>query len=102
MHLAQNSAFRQPMKDYIFRLPNRSGNPNDACVKGAVYWVHDMNPRFRQKQSYAYNRDELFQFTNPDPEVHKRYQEWLDANGGKDPPEAPLPVPLPPKEKAAN
>ncbi|MBM4376210.1 MAG: HTTM domain-containing protein [Deltaproteobacteria bacterium] len=101
MHLAQNSAFRQPMKDYIFRLPKRTGNPNDACVKGAVYWVHDMNPRFRQKQSFAYNRDELFQFTNPDPEVHKRYQEWLDANGGKEPPEAPLPMPLPPKDKPA-
>lgn len=101
MHLAQNSAFRQSMKDYIFRLPKRTGNPNDACVKGAVYWVHDMNPRFRQKLSYAYNRDELFQFTNPDLEIQKQYQAWLDANGGKDPPEAPLPVPLPPKTTTA-
>lgn len=102
MHLAQNSSFRQPMKDYIFRLPERTGNPNDSCVKGAVYWVHDMNPRWRQRVSFGYNRDELFQFTNPSIDIQKRYQEWLDAHDGKDPPEAPLPVPLPPKEKPAS
>ena len=101
MHLPQNSSFRQPMKDYIFRLAERTGNPNDVCVKGAVYWVHDMNPRWRQHVSFGYNRDELFQFTNPSLEVQKKYQEWLDAHEGKDPPEAPLPVPLPPKEKPA-
>ncbi len=101
MHLAQNSAFRQPMKDYIFRLPERTGNPNDACVKGAVYWVHDMNPRLRTTYSYAYGRDELFQFTNPDAEVQRKYQEWLEAHDGKDPPEAPTPVPLPAKDKPA-
>jgi hypothetical protein len=95
MHLPQNTAFRESMKSYIFRLPERTGNPNDICVKGAVYWVHDMNPRFRRIDSYAYNRDELFRFTNPDLEVQRRYEEWLQAHGGQDPPEAPLPVPLP-------
>ncbi|MBM4360018.1 MAG: HTTM domain-containing protein [Deltaproteobacteria bacterium] len=100
MHLAQNSAFRQPMKDYIFRLPERTGNPNDACVKGAVYWVHDMNPRLRTTYSYSYGRDELFQFTNPDLEIQRQYQAWLEAHGGKDPPEAPTPVPLPPKDRS--
>ncbi len=102
MHLPQNSSFRQPMKDYMFRLAERTGNPNDVCVKGAVYWVHDMNPRWRQRKSFGYNRDELFQFTNPSLEVHQKYQVWLDAHDGKDPPEAPLPVPLPPKEKQAS
>ncbi|MSP26662.1 MAG: hypothetical protein EXR75_16255 [Myxococcales bacterium] len=98
MHLPQNSAFRNAMKDYIFRLPRRSGNPNDAIVKGAVYWVHDMNPRFRRIGSYAYDRQELFQFTNPDATVQAQYQSFL-ASGGADPPEAPLPVPLPKKEE---
>ncbi len=101
MHLAQNSSFRNPMKDYIFRLPERTGNPNDACVKGAVYWVHDMNPRFRQTKSFGYNRDELFRFMNPDMEVQQKYAEWLAAHGGEDPPEAPLPVPLPPAPQDA-
>ncbi len=97
MHLPQNSAFRNAMKDYIFRLPERTKNGNDAIVKGAVYWVHDMNPRFRRKASYAYDRQELFTFTNPDASVQARFQEFL-AHGGAEPPEAPLPVALPVKE----
>lgn len=95
MHMGGNTSFRKPMKEYIFRLPERTGNPNDAIVKGAVYWVHDMNPRFprrggRHKDSYGYNRNELFKFSNPDDEVQKRWREL----GSQEPPEAPLPVPL--------
>jgi hypothetical protein len=101
MHLPQNSAFRDAMTKYIYRLPERTGNANDVCVKGTVYWVHDMNPHFRRTKSWGYNRDELFTFTNPDPEVHRKYNEWLQNNGGKDPPEAPLPAPLPPKDPNA-
>jgi hypothetical protein len=94
MHMGGNTSFRKPMKEYIFRLPERTGNPNDAIVKGEVYWVHDMNPRFprrggRHIESYAYNRKELFKFTNPDPDVQKK---WRDM-GAKEPPPAPLPVP---------
>ncbi len=95
MHMGGNTSYRKPMKEFIFRLPERTGNPDDAVVKGAVYWVHDMNPRFprkggRQTESYGYNRKELFTFTNPDGEVQKR---WRDL-GAKEPPPAPLPVPL--------
>lgn len=95
MHMGGNTSFRKPMKEYIFRLPERTGNPNDAIVKGSVYWVHDMNPRFprrgpRRIDSYGYNRNELFKFSNPDDEVQKRWREL----GSQEPPEAPLPVPL--------
>ena len=87
------------MKEYMFRLPERTGNPDDAIVKGVVYWVHDMNPRFgrggRHIKSYGYNRKELFKFSNPDPEAQKRWREL----GAKEPPEAPLPVPLEELEK---
>lgn len=96
MHLPANTAYRKPMNEYMFRLPERTGNPNDAIVKGAVYWVHDMNPRWRHRDSYGYGRDELWKFTNPDPEVGKRFQE---LTGGVDPPEIPLPVPIEDKKE---
>jgi hypothetical protein len=94
MHLPANTAFRKPMKEYMFALPTRTGNPNDAIVKGVVYWVHDMNPRWGQTKSYNYDRKELFTFSNPDPEVQARFKE---LTGGVDPPEAPLPAKLPDK-----
>jgi hypothetical protein len=98
MHMPANTAFRKPMKDFMYGLPERSGDPNDAIVKGVVYWVHDMNPRFGTTNSYGYNRKELFKFTNPDAEVQKR---WRELSDGVEPPELPLPVKLPPaKEKS--
>lgn len=95
MHMGGNTSFRKPMKEFIFRLPERTGNPNDAIVKGTVYWMHDMNPRFprrgkRQIESYGYNRKELFKFTNPDPDTQSKWREL----GAKEPPPAALPVPL--------
>ena len=89
MHLPGNSAFRKPMKEYIYRLPQRTGNANDAIVKGVAYWVHDMNPPFGRTKSYQYGRKELFKFTNPSTEVKRLYQQ---NTGGVDP--APLPIPL--------
>jgi hypothetical protein len=88
MHLPANTSFRKPMQEYVFRLPERTNNPDDAIVKGTAYWVHDMNPRFGKTQSYGYGRDELFKFTNPDPEVQAR---WRELTGGQDPPEIPIP-----------
>ena len=89
MHLPANTSFRKPMKEYMFRLPERTGDPNDAIVKGVAYWVHDMNPRFGHTKSYQYGRKELFKFSNPDTEVQRKYQQHT---GGVDP--APLPIPL--------
>jgi hypothetical protein len=88
MHLPANTSFRKPMQEYMFRLPERTGNPDDAIVKGTVYWVQDMNPRWGSHKSYNYQRKELFTFTNPDSEVQQRYRE---RTGGVDPPELPIP-----------
>ena len=88
MHMPANTAFRKPMKEYMFRLPERTGNPNDTIVKGVVYWVHDMNPRWGHTDSYGYGRKELFKFTNPDSAATKR---WRALTGGVDPPEIPIP-----------
>ncbi len=88
MHMPANTAFRKPMQEYMLRLPERTGNPNDAIVKGTVYWVNDVNPRFGKTQATGYNRKELFKFTNPDNAVHER---WRALTGGEDPPEIPLP-----------
>jgi hypothetical protein len=100
MHMGGNTSFRKPMKEFIFRLPERTGNPDDAIVKGTVYWVHDMNPRFtrignREHESYDYNRTELFKFSNPDAAVQERWR----TLGSHEPPPAPLPVPLNEPEK---
>ena len=93
MHMPANTSYRKPMKEFMFDLPVRTGNPDDAIVKGAVYWVHDMNPRFGKTRSYAYEAQELFTFQNPDSAVQKRYRE---LTGGQDPPEIPLPTAVDP------
>ncbi|MEQ9323923.1 MAG: HTTM domain-containing protein [Polyangiaceae bacterium] len=94
MHMPANTSYRKPMKEFMFALPERTGDPNDAIVKGAVYWLHDMNPRFGKTKSFAYEAQELFTFQNPDSEVQKRYRE---LTGGQDPPEIPLPTAVDPK-----
>ncbi len=63
------------MKEYIYRLPERTGHAKDAVVKGDVYWLHDMNPRFGRHKSYSYEAKKLFSFTNPDSAVQARYRE---------------------------
>lgn len=65
MHLPGNSGYRDAMRDYLLRLPERTGDPNDAIVSGDVYWVKDMNPRWDQTESYNEERVKLFSFTNP-------------------------------------
>jgi len=88
IHMPGNTVFRRPMKEYMFALPERTGNPNDAIVKGAVYWVHDMNPKWNSTESYGYGLKELFKFSNPDQDVQRQYRE---NTGGQDPPEIELP-----------
>ncbi len=65
MHMPANSAYRDAMKDYIFRYPERTGRPEDAIVSGDVYWVQDMNPPFGKKESYKLEKNKLFSFENP-------------------------------------
>ncbi|MEM1031724.1 MAG: hypothetical protein AAGN82_15340 [Myxococcota bacterium] len=88
IHMPGNTVYRRPMKEYMFALPERTGDPNDAIVKGVVYWVHDMNPKWDTTNSYGYGLKELFKFSNPDPDVQRRFRE---NTGGEDPPEIELP-----------
>ncbi len=75
IQLPGNRGYRDNMVDYMRRLPERTGNPNDALVSGEVYWTHDMNPKWGTHESYAYGKNLLFTF---------------DTTGGaKDPPPPP-------------
>ena len=65
MHLPANSAYRDAMRDFIFRYPERTGRPEDTIVSGDVYWVQDMNPPFGKTESYKLERNKLFSFENP-------------------------------------
>ena len=65
IQLPGNTAYREPMKDYMYRLPQRTGNPNDAIVSGDVYWIKDLNPRWNEKKSYGFEKSKLFSFENP-------------------------------------
>jgi hypothetical protein len=65
IHLPGNTGYREAMKDYMYRLPQRTGNPNDAIVSGDVYWVTDQNPKWGETQSFKEERQKLFSFENP-------------------------------------
>ncbi|MEO7328635.1 MAG: HTTM domain-containing protein [Minicystis sp.] len=65
IHLPGNTGYREAMKDYMYRLPKRTGNPNDAIVSGEVYWVTDQNPKWGETESYKEERNKLFSFENP-------------------------------------
>lgn len=65
IHLPGNTAYRDAMKEYMYKLPERTGNPNDALVSGDVFWVVDQNPRWNEKESYKLEKNKLFSFENP-------------------------------------
>ncbi|WP_438026838.1 hypothetical protein [Sorangium sp. So ce233] len=63
--LPANTAYRDAMKEYMYRYPERTGRPEDAIVSGDVYWVKDWNPKWGSTQSYGEEREKLFSFYNP-------------------------------------
>jgi hypothetical protein len=65
IQLPANNGYREAMKDYMYRLPERTHHPNDAIVSGDVYWVKEMNPRWGEHTGYGYERAKLFSFENP-------------------------------------
>lgn len=65
MHLPANAAYREPMKDYMYRLPERTGRAEDVIVSGDVYWVKDVNPSFGRTDSTKFEKEKLFSFENP-------------------------------------
>jgi hypothetical protein len=62
IQLAGNRAYRDACVDYLRRLPERTGNPNDAIVSGSVYWTHDMNPKWGTRESWGFGQNLLFTF----------------------------------------
>lgn len=65
-------AYQKPLVDYMRRLPERTGNPNDALVSGEVYWVTDHNPRPRSTNSYGQVETFLFSFGPSGPPVYSK------------------------------
>lgn len=65
IRMTGNTAYREPMKEYMLRLPERTGNPADALISGDVYWVQDLNPRPGRTESTNYQRNKLFSFQAP-------------------------------------
>ena len=65
IQLPANGGYRDAMKEYLYRLPQRTGNPADAIVSGEVYWVKENNPRWNEQAGYGYERAKLFSFENP-------------------------------------
>jgi hypothetical protein len=57
-----NRNFREAMIDYLRRLPERTGNPNDALVSGTVYWIKDWNPKFGTTESFNEQQELMFTF----------------------------------------
>ena len=56
MHMSNYNNYRDAMKEYMLRLPRRTGRPEDTLVSGNVYWVQDMNPKWGETESYKYER----------------------------------------------
>lgn len=63
IHTPGNRAYRDATVDYLRRLPERTGNPDDKLVSGEVYWVRDTNPRWNTRKSYAQVNELLFTFS---------------------------------------
>jgi hypothetical protein len=82
MHDAGNANFRDAMKDYMFRLPERTGRPEDAIVSGDVYWIRDINPPFGKTESYKFEKQKLFSFDNPAARARATAVPVLPAPGG--------------------
>jgi len=65
MHMSNYAYYRDAMKAYLYRLPERTGNPNDALVSGEVFWAQDMNPKWNSTEAYDAQLVKLFTFENP-------------------------------------
>jgi hypothetical protein len=58
-------AVRDAMKEYLLKLPVRTGRAEDTLVSGEVYWVTDQNPLWNSIESYKLEKNKLFSFENP-------------------------------------
>jgi hypothetical protein len=62
IHTPGNNQYRDAMREYMLRLPERTGNPNDALVSGDVFWIQDMNPQWGSTKSWKFEQNKLFSF----------------------------------------
>ncbi len=64
IRMASQATYRDGMRAYILRLPQRTGRPEDTIVSGDVWWVQDMNPIYGDpsRKSYAFSKSKLFSF----------------------------------------
>jgi hypothetical protein len=65
IQLPANTGYREAMKDYMYRLPQRTGRPDDAIVSGDVYWVKNNCPKWNETTKWGYDKSKLFSFENP-------------------------------------
>ena len=59
-----NQAYRDAMREYLLRYHERTGRPEDQIVSGDVYWLEDMNPRWRDpsRKTWNFKQTKLFSF----------------------------------------
>jgi hypothetical protein len=62
IQLPANAGYRDAMKDYLLRFPERTGRSQDAIASGDVYWVRENNPRWNEHTGYGYERVKLLSF----------------------------------------
>jgi hypothetical protein len=54
--------YKGALEDYLFRLPQRTGHPEDALVSADVYWVSATNPRWNETQYSDYDKRLVYSF----------------------------------------
>ncbi|AKT37209.1 HTTM domain-containing protein [Chondromyces crocatus] len=99
MHLPANTGYRDAMKEYMFRYPERTGRPEDVIVSGDVYWVKDFNPKWGKTESYNQEREKLFSFVNPKAQAQS--QGMTRPSSAPPAPEEPL-MPRPAQDDASS
>jgi hypothetical protein len=72
IRLQGNSPYRDAMKDYLLRLPERTNHPSDALVSGDVYWIQDINPPLGRTTPTRFEKIKLFSFQGAPPRLATR------------------------------
>jgi len=62
-----NSLYRDALRDWVIRWPERTGRPEDRLVRFEVHWLHDENPRFGTHVSFNFTDQKLFSWQAPSP-----------------------------------
>jgi hypothetical protein len=84
------SGYRDAMKEYILRYPERTGRREDTIVSGDVWWIRDWNPKWGTTESYGYEKKKILSFVNP------RAQPQPDADRAPPAPSSPEEEPATP------